>query len=193
MSGGPSDDVELVRRCLAADEEAWASLVERYADYIYAVAIRGFRFTPEEAEEVLQETFAHVYEHLADYRGTGALRAWLGAIGKNVARQRLRSRSRHPESELPQDAADSAQQQALEAVEESLLVKDALARLEPPCGEVLRRFFVMEQKYAEIASAMQIPEGTVASRIARCLVRLRKALAVPESRAGRTGRPPASV
>lgn len=179
MSGGPSDDAEVVRRCLAGDEEAWTGLVERHAGYLYGLAVRGFRFSSEEAEEVLQDTFAQVYEHLADYRGTGPLGAWMGAIAKNVARQRLRSRSRHPESSLPPEAADSTQQRALEAVEESVLVRDALARLEPPCGEVLRRFFVMDQKYSEIASAMRIPEGTVASRIARCLVQLRRALALP--------------
>ena len=176
MTGAAPDDADLVRRCLAADEEAWAILVERHAGYLYAVAVRGFRFTPQEAEEVLQDTFTQVYEHLAEYRGTGPFGAWMGAIAKNVARQRLRSLSRHPESALPPEAADNVQQQALEAVEESLLVRDALARLEPPCGEVLRRFFVMDQKYGEIASAMQIAEGTVASRIARCLVRLRQVL-----------------
>ncbi|HEY6103188.1 MAG TPA: sigma-70 family RNA polymerase sigma factor, partial [bacterium] len=123
----------------------------------------------------------------------GALGAWLRAIAKNIARQRLRTRSRHPESALPPDAVDRAQQQALDAVEETLLVRDALTRLEAPCGEVLRRFFVMEQKYGEIAAAMQIPAGTVASRIARCLVRLRRVMAGPENPAGRNQYPPASV
>jgi RNA polymerase sigma-70 factor (ECF subfamily) len=193
MSGDPESDTSLVQGCLAGDEDAWAGLVERYANSLYALAVRGFRFSPQEAEEVLQDTFAQVYEHLAEYRGTGPLGAWLGAIAKNVARQRLRSRSRHPESAFPPDAADLAQQQALEAVEDSLLVRDALTRLEAPCGEVLRRFFVMGQKYGEIASAMQIPAGTVASRIARCLVRLRRALAAPENPAGRNPHPPASV
>jgi RNA polymerase sigma-70 factor (ECF subfamily) len=193
MSADPAGEADLVRRCLAGDEEAWAGLVERYAGNLYALAVRGFRFLPQEAEEVLQETFAQVYEHLAEYRATGALGAWLGAIAKNVARQRVRTRSRHPESAFPPDAADLAQQQALEAVEESLLVRDALTRLEAPCGEVLRRFFLMEQKYGEIASAMQIPAGTVASRIARCLVRLRRAMAGPEDPAGRNPHPPASV
>lgn len=173
MSSGPAGEAELIRRCLAGDEEAWAGLVQRHAGFLYALAVRGLRFSPQEAEEVLQDTFAQVYEHLSEYRGTGPLAAWMGAIAKNVARQRLRRRSRHPESALPPEAADSAQQQALEAVEASLLVGDALARLESPCEEVLRRFFIMDQKYAEIASAMRIPEGTVASRIARCLVRLR--------------------
>lgn len=170
----PADDAELIRRCLARDEEAWAAMVERYAGYLYALAVRGFRFTPQEAEEVIQDTFAQVFEHLGEYRGTGPLAAWIGTIARNVARQRLRTRARHPETVLPDEAADSAQQRALDAVEVALLVNDALTRLDGPCDDVLRRFFIMEQKYGEIASALQVPPGTVASRIARCLVRLRK-------------------
>lgn len=180
MSGGQPNDAQLVKRCLAADEEAWAILVERYADYVYALAVRGFRFPPEEAEEVLQETMMQVYEHLWDYRGTGPLRAWIGAIAQNVARQSLRRRSRHPESSLPQEASDAAQQQALEVVEEALLARAALAQLEAPCREILRKFFVLDQKYADIAREMGIAEGTVASRIARCLARLRQVLSRAE-------------
>jgi RNA polymerase sigma factor (sigma-70 family) len=176
MSGSESDDAELVTRCLAADEEAWTTLVGRYADYIYALAVRGFRFPREDAEEVLQETMVQVYEHLGDYRGAGPLRAWIGAVAANVARQRLRSRSRHPESSLPQEASDAGQQQALDAVEEAVVVRAALAGLEAPCREVLNRFFALNQKYAEISKDMGIPEGTVASRIARCLTRLRQVL-----------------
>jgi RNA polymerase sigma-70 factor (ECF subfamily) len=172
--GVPAADSELIRRCLARDEEAWAAMVERYAGYLYALAVRGFRFSPQEAEEVIQDTFAQVFEHLGEYRGTGPLAAWIGTIARNVARQRLRTRARHPETVLPDEAADTAQQRALEAVEAALLVHDALTRLEAPCDDVLRRFFIMEQKYGEIASALQVPPGTVASRIARCLVRLRK-------------------
>lgn len=179
MTDGPPGETDLVRRCLAGDEEAWVGLVERYTGNLYALAVRGFRFSPQEAEEVLQDTFAQVYEHLAEYRGTGPLGAWLGAIAKNVARQHVRTRSRHPESPFPQEAADTVQQQAFEAVEDSLVVSDALARLESPCGEILKRFFVLNQKYTEIAEAMGIPGGTVASRLARCLVRLRLLLTQP--------------
>lgn len=180
MSDGKADDAELVSRCLEADEEAWAILVERYADYVYALAARGFRFPREEAEEVLQETMAQVYEHLRDYRGSGPLRAWIGAIAQNVARQRLRSRSRHPEFSLPHETSDEAQQQALEAVEEAVLARSALAQLEAPCREILNRFFVLNQKYGEIAKEMEIAEGTVGSRIARCLTRLRQILSRTE-------------
>jgi RNA polymerase sigma-70 factor (ECF subfamily) len=174
MSGGPAGEAELIRRCLARDEDAWAAMVERYAGYLYALAGRGFRFTPPEAEEVVQDTFAQVFEHLSEYRGTGQLAAWMGTIARNVARQRLRTRARHPEAVLPDDAVDAVQQQALDTIEDALLVNEALTQLESPCDDVLRRFFIMEQKYGEIASALQVPAGTVASRIARCLVRLRK-------------------
>jgi RNA polymerase sigma-70 factor (ECF subfamily) len=173
-SGGPADEADLVRRCLARDEDAWAALVERYAGYLYALAVRGFRFTPQEAEDVVQDTFAQVFEHLSEYRSTGPLAAWMGTIARNVARQRLRTRARHPEAVLPDEAVDTAQQQALDTIERALLVNEALTRLEPPCDDILRRFFILEQKYGEIASVLQVPPGTVASRIARCLVRLRK-------------------
>ncbi len=181
MSDLQPRDTELVKRCLAADEDAWAILIERNAHYVYTLVLRGFRLPPEEAEDVLQETFTQVYEHLADYRSTGPLRAWIGTIARNVARQGLRSRSRHPETSLPLEAADDVQQRALEAVEASVLVMDALAQLEPACGEVLRRFFLLSQKYAEIAAATGIAEGTVASRIARCLIRLRHLLTQAEA------------
>jgi RNA polymerase sigma-70 factor (ECF subfamily) len=188
ISGGPADEADLIRRCLARDEDAWAAMVERYAGYLYALAVRGFRFSPQEAEEVIQDTFAQVFEHLNEYRGTGPLAAWMGTIARNVARQRLRTRARHPETILPDEAVDAAQQQALDTIEEALLVREALTRLEPPCDDVLRRFFIMEQKYGEIAAALQVPPGTVASRIARCLVRLRKIVQEsaggPEERGG---------
>lgn len=176
MSGREPEEAELVTRCLAADEEAWTTLVERYADYVYGLAVRNFRFPHEEADEVLQETMAQVYEHLRDYRGTGSLRAWIAAIAQNVARQRLRSRSRHPEMPFTVEVTDATQQQALASVEEAVVARAALAQLEEPCREILNRFFALRQRYTEIAREMSIAEGTVASRLARCLARLRKIL-----------------
>ncbi|MGH2349870.1 MAG: RNA polymerase sigma factor [bacterium] len=173
---GPAEDADLVARCLAADEEAWGALVARYADYVYAVASRGFHLSPDEAEEVLQDTMLQVYEHLADYRGTGALRAWIGTIAQNASRQRLRGRSRRGETALPDEIPDASQQRALDAVEEAFQTRSALAQLDLPCRQVLEQFFLGNRKYAEIASDLGIPAGTVASRISRCLVRLRRLL-----------------
>jgi RNA polymerase sigma-70 factor (ECF subfamily) len=174
MTTSEHADADLVERCLASDEEAWADLIGRYADYVYAVAIRGFRLSREDAEEVLQDTMLQVYEHLADFRGTGALRAWIGTIAQNASRQRLRGRVRRSESALPDEVIDTAQQQALDAVEEAFQTRSALAQLDAPCRQILEQFFFYNRRYAEIASDLGVPAGTVASRIARCLVRLRR-------------------
>lgn len=168
----PTDE-ELVNRCLAHDEEAWVALLDRYAGYIYAIAARGFRLTREQAEEVLQETALSLVAHLPAYRGSGSLRSWIGAIAQNASRQYLR---RHkPAAEIPVDleVSDAAQERELAQAEDALTVQSAMERLPAECRDVLAKAFYEERRYAEIAAALGIPEGTVASRIARCLTRLR--------------------
>ncbi len=166
-------DADLIGRCLEHDEEAWQILLDRYAGYIYAIAVRGFRLTPPQAEEILQETALALVQHLADFRGSGSLRAWIGAIAQNACRQHLRRQ--RPSAEVPADAetADTSQEMLLAQVEGAFTVREALERLPAECREVLTQAFFEQRRYADIAAALGIPEGTVASRIARCLVRLR--------------------
>ena len=171
----PTDE-ELVRRCLAHDEEAWEILLDRYAGYIYAIAARGFGVNPEQAEDVLQETALSLVQHLEAYRGTGPLRAWIGAIAQNAARQYLRRQKPSAEVAAELDVADASQEMRLAQAEEAHAVHAALERLPPECRDVLTQAFYEERRYAEIAAALGIPEGTVASRIARCLARLRPLL-----------------
>ncbi len=168
----PADE-ELVKRCLAHDEEAWVVLLDRYGGYIYAIATRGFRLTPEQAEEVLQETALSLVQHLPDYRGSGSLRAWIAAIAQNASRQYLRRHKSSAEVPAETEIPDAAQERDLAQAEEALTVQTALERLPVECREVLAKAFYEERRYAEIAAALGIPEGTVASRIARCLTRLR--------------------
>ncbi len=174
-AGGPTDE-ELVKRCLAHDEEAWEILLDRYAGYIYAIAAHGFRLSPEQAEEVLQETALSMVQHLEAYRGTGPLRAWIGAVAANAARQYLRRQK--PPAVLPpeMDVADVTQELLMAQAEEADAVHAALERLPPECRDVLTQAFYEERRYVDIAAALGIPEGTVASRIARCLARLRPLL-----------------
>ena len=54
-------DADLVRQCRAGDPDAWNELVERYSRYVYAIAIRGFRLTEEDAEDVFQDVFTRIY------------------------------------------------------------------------------------------------------------------------------------
>jgi RNA polymerase sigma factor (sigma-70 family) len=68
----------------------------------------------------------------------------------------------------------------LTEVEEAFVVREALAGLSPTCQDMLDRFFARDQSYKTIADELAIPSGTIASRIARCLARLKQALE-PES------------
>ena len=62
----------------------------------------------------------------------------------------------------------------LSDVEEAFEVREALAELSEPCQDILDRFFTRDQSYKTIADELEIPSGTIASRIARCLSRLRQ-------------------
>lgn len=179
-AGGNGDDERLVERCLAHDEEAWRLLLERYAGYIYAVALRGFRLPPDAAEDIFQETVLSLLQHLPEFRGEGPLRAWIGRIAQNACRQHVRRRERRPEApggvDASADLLDDAQEEVLQKVEQGLIVRTAVARLSTECREVVDLFFFRDRTYADIAASLRIPPGTVASRIARCLVRLRAML-----------------
>jgi RNA polymerase sigma factor (sigma-70 family) len=65
----------------------------------------------------------------------------------------------------------------MERLDEAFAVRQALAGLPEECREVLDRFFCRDESYRTIADALGIPSGTIASRISRCLGRLREALA----------------
>ena len=176
-------DAELVARCRAGDEAAWDALVDRYARYVYAIAARVYRLTPEDAEDVFQEVFARVFERLDTLRDGDALRPWIAQTARNCAVDALRRSGREiPVEEVPEDVDDG-----LDRLDEALTVHAALERLAPECREILDRFFRQDESYRTISADLDLPSGTVASRIARCLGRLRDSL-----ESGRNPPPPAS-
>ncbi len=168
-----SSDGALVARCRAGDQEAWVLLVERYSRYVYAIAVQGFRLPAGDAEDVFQDTFLRVYERLETLRDDEALRPWIAQVTRRLCLDRLAVAGRATE-ELPGVgvAAD-----ALAEIDEALDIREALAALDAACSELLDRFFARDEPYRVIAGALDIPMGTVASRISRCLVKLRGQLA----------------
>ena len=176
MEGEPTD-AELVGRCRAGDQAAWAELVERFSGYVYAILSRGFRMAEHDAEDVFQEVFARLYEKLDGLRDDGAIRSWIGQTARRLAIDRYRAAGRESPSaddELPDPGQLDAQ---LEGLDQALDVRRALASLPEHCGEVLTRFFIRDESYQTIADEMEIPTGTIASRISRCLSKLREQLA----------------
>ena len=163
-------DASLVARCRAGEPDAWRTLVERYSRYVYAICSQGYQIVDEEAEDVFQDVFVRAYEHLDHLRDDQAIRPWLAQTTRRLCVDHVRSRRHDHPGELIESAEVDA---VLETLDEALLAREALERLSPECQDVLDRFFARDESYRTIAEQLGLASGTVASRISRCLQRLR--------------------
>jgi RNA polymerase sigma factor (sigma-70 family) len=166
-------DAQLVGRCRNGDAAAWNELVERFSRYVYAIAVRAYRLAEHDAEDVFQDVFARAYERLVSLRDDAAIRPWLAQLTRNACVDKLRSTAREQPAEEPSaEEADAM----LERLDESLDIHDALETLSADCREILDRFFARDESYRTIGEALDLPAGTIASRISRCLGKLRENL-----------------
>jgi RNA polymerase sigma factor (sigma-70 family) len=168
-------DGELVARCREGDQQAWSDLVERFSRYVYAIAVQAFRLPVSDAEDVFQEVFSRAYQHLESLREDAAVRPWLGQLTRRLCIDRIRASSRErlvTDEELePLEAEDT-----MAMLDDALTVHEALAEMPTHCQEILDRFFARDESYRTIGDALELPAGTIASRISRCLGRLREVL-----------------
>jgi RNA polymerase sigma-70 factor (ECF subfamily) len=175
---------ELVARCRTGDQNAWAELVERFSRYVFAIATQGFRLREQDAEDVFQEVFARVYERLDTLRSDDAVQPWIAQLTRRLCIDKLRSGSREEPTEEVEPAGD---EDALTRIDEALDVHEAMSGLPENCRDILDRFFARDESYRTIADALSLPAGTIASRISRCLVKLREGLEGRNSAAAQSG------
>jgi RNA polymerase sigma-70 factor (ECF subfamily) len=166
-------DSQLVQRCREGDPEAWNTLVERFSRYVYAICTQGFRLREQDAEDVFQEVFTRVYSSLDKLRDDSAVRPWIAQMTRRLCLDTLSASSRMQPSE---EVVAEAREQTLEEIDDAFDVREALMGLSGPCQEVLDRFFARDESYRLIGDALDLPAGTIASRISRCLVKLRSEL-----------------
>jgi len=164
-------DAALVARCRGGDEQSWRELVDRYSRYVYAISVQAFRLPEPDADDVFQEVFARAYEHLDKLRDDSALRPWLAQLTRRLCIDTLRSGSR--EQPAAEDVEPEGVDDVIEQLDEALALHAAMRTLPEHCAEILDRFFSQDESYRTIGEALELPSGTVASRISRCLTRLR--------------------
>jgi RNA polymerase sigma factor (sigma-70 family) len=164
-------DAALVARCRSGDQAAWNELVERFSRYVYAIAVQAFRFPEHDAEDVFQEVFTRVYQHLDTLRDDEAIRPWIGQLTRRVCINRLRSTTHEQLAEDELELADG--EDVIGKLDEAFSVHEAMATLPEHCREILDRFFARDESYRQIGDALDLPPGTIASRISRCLTKLR--------------------
>src|SRR5207253_4397100 len=104
-----------------------------------------------------------------------AVRPWLAQLTRRLCIDRLRAASRErPTAAEELELSDS--EETLTMLEDALTVHEALAAAPEHCREILDRFFARDESYRTIGKALDLPAGTIASRISRCLRRLRELL-----------------
>ena len=168
-------DAALVARCRTGDESAWAELVNRFSRYVFAIATQGFGLRADDAEDVFQEVFARTYQHLDRLRDDEAIRPWIAQLTRRLCIDRLRSSGREGPAELD-DLDPGGIDEALAGLDDALTVRACLDAVGDPCREILDRFFCRDESYKAIGEALDLPAGTIASRISRCLAKVRAEL-----------------
>src|SRR4030088_456477 len=150
---------------------AFELLYERFRLPVYR-AIRGVALRPAAAEDLTQETFERAYKSRADYRGGSSPGAWLHRIAVNTAISYLR-RQRVAKLLIPRLYMPGTP--AHEEVEDRSLAERALSVLSPKLRVVVVLSFYARMSREEIARTLQIPPGTVASRLGAALAAMRQA------------------
>ena len=173
------NELLLISRARGGDREAFGALVEQYRDNVYRLAYRmcGNAY---DADEAAQEAFVAAWRALPNFRGDAKFSTWLYRLTTNAAIDVMRREKRHQtvgDGEMMElaDDADSPQE-TVERTEQQEAVQKALATLSEEYREVLLLRYMEELDYAEIAEVLQLPSGTVKSRINRAKAALKTAL-----------------
>jgi len=181
-----TDEAALIERCRAGDHVAFEPLVEKYRQRVYRLAYNVLR-DPEEAWDVAQDAFIRAFQALPSFRGDSAFYTWLFRIVMNVARDRARQHSargrafgteRVDEKDWDRTLIDqgTAPDASATQVEEREKIRRALATLSEPHRAIIMLSDLEGLSYREIAEVLNIPMGTVMSRLHNARRRLRDAL-----------------
>jgi RNA polymerase sigma factor (sigma-70 family) len=181
VEGRPPDDAEVVERARRGDVAAYEELVHRYTEMAFRTAYVVTGSAPE-AEDAAQDAFVKAYWALPRFRAGSPFRPWLLRIVGNEARNRRRAAGRRASMELRLaqglrrgGAAPSPEAEA-EAAEERRALLRALNGMTEEDREVIGCRYLLQLSVEETSAALAVPEGTVKSRLARALRRLRESM-----------------
>ena len=165
----PDDVTAVVRAAQAGKREAFATLYERFAGYVYAILV--VRVPPQEAADLVQDVFLRALERLKDLRDPRAFAGWLAAIARNSATD-VRRRSPMME-ELPEMPATGLEPHLRLEARRAL---DAIRRLPDAYRETLALRFVQGMTGPEIAKVTGLTPESVRVNLSRGFKLLRAAL-----------------
>jgi RNA polymerase sigma-70 factor (ECF subfamily) len=173
---------QIVRRCLDGDSSAWAELVRAQHRRVYGLCYR-FTGNPTDAEDLTQDVFLKIYSNLASFdTGRGSLHVWIAAMTRNLLVDNFRRTKNLRATSSLDDGWESAEElkpidrltargvsphEAAAKKELAKMVQEALSRVSVELREAVILRDLQDLDYKEIACVLEIPEGTVKSRISR--------------------------
>ena len=178
-------DEELIARFQEGDEQAYTELVNRYRDKLITFVYR-FVNEFEKAEDIVQDTMLKLYTHKHYYRKIAKFSTWIYTIAGNLAKTELRKRGTRKEIrisqmgpedrdyELPSIAPDTDEVAQSEFIEKK--IQAAIQKLPLHFRTVTILRDIQELSYEEISKIVDVPLGTVKSRINRARIQLQKEL-----------------
>jgi len=167
------DEMRLVARIRAGDQQAMSELYDRYAKVVYAVSLRVLQDAAA-AEDVLQDVFLQLWRNPDAFDASrGSLAAWLAVISRHRAIDRLRKR--RPEVDI-EDCVIAGGPDLRDETERALVIEKVrvvLAEMNPDQRKVLELAFFQGLTHTEIAEKTGEPLGTIKTRIRSGLQQLR--------------------
>jgi RNA polymerase sigma-70 factor (ECF subfamily) len=186
--GGDGEEARLIQQSRSGDLEAMSQLIDRYQKHVYNLAYR-LCGNYDDASDIAQEAFLRVFHSLANFRGESNFSTWLYRIVTNVflderKKQRVRSHNSLEEYLELEDSTVARQiedpspgpEEAMAAKERSDLIGAAVLSLPETQRVMIALYHFQERSYEEIAEIMEMPIGTVKSRLNRARLALRNKL-----------------
>jgi RNA polymerase sigma-70 factor, ECF subfamily len=184
------DDRRLIAESLSGHSAAFGILVRRHQDRLYNTVYRLLG-NSEDAQDVIQESFISAYQSLSSFKGDAKFFTWLYRIAMNAAISLKRKKkaavsldtgSKHDLVIDPLDQSlDHQPGDAMERQEEEQRLQGALDRLSPEHKSVIVLKDIEDMKYEEIAEVLDVPIGTIRSRLHRARLELRDLLEPEET------------
>lgn len=182
---GLDPELNLIEACLAGEQGAWEELVKTYTRRVYAICYR-FTNRDNEAQDLTQEVFLRVFKTLGSFRaGEGSFTVWLTRLTRNLLVDHYRRTKNERLTDAIEDKLmvleETTQQSAradgmLAGREAGELLQAALQKLSPELREAVILRDLEELEYREIARVLDVPEGTVKSRLNRGRAELARVL-----------------
>jgi len=178
-------DAQLVERCLGGDETAWEGLVRLHTRRVYSICYR-FTSRDSESQDLSQEVFLRIFRNLRSFRsGEGSFVVWLTRLTRNLLIDHYRRTRAERATDSIEDQISTLEEKTvslghadsvLAGREASEVLQTALRRLSPELRETVILRDLQEMEYREIAQVLNVPEGTVKSRLNRGRAELARVL-----------------